>query len=89
MSNEPCENCTFFERWREDRPEVPRAYFRAFNEDEEGVALQELGECRRYAPMPVSETVSDHDDGSSVIVVRWPVVSIHHWCGEFAAKQEE
>ena len=83
MANISCEKCKCFDRWPDDQPQVPSACLSAFNEDEEEAPMGNQGECRRYAPGPISDTAPKGGEPPEALVWRWPVVNIRHWCGEF------
>lgn len=48
----------------------------------------ELGLCRRYAPRPVNNAVSEAKDAGTAerLVARWPVAASDDWCGEWDPK---
>jgi Bacterial RNA polymerase, alpha chain C terminal domain len=49
---------------------------------------EDIGECRRRAPLPTLRPLHCPDGALGTQFAYWPVTSNNSWCGEFEAKSE-
>lgn len=55
-------------------------FFEALGPGHEG-----KGECRRQAPAPIYLPHLPHSYSVEGFSQRWPIVTVHDWCGEYVA----